>query len=346
MSLAELAACKALIVGCAGLKLSDEEADFFAEQQPYGFILFARNVDTPEQVRTLVTDLRRAVGRMDAPVLIDQEGGRVQRLRGPHWFEASPFGFFGALYGSDPDRAEAALVLTARLIAADLSDLGITVNCTPCLDLSLPETASAIGDRAFAADPAIVARLGAIVADEMAAAGIMPVIKHMPGHGRGSVDSHHELPTVSASLDQLRMTDFMPFMALSHLPWGMTSHIVFDQIDRDHPATQSAIIIDEVIRGAIGFEGLLLTDDLNMNALSGGLPERAERALEAGVDIVLHCSGKLPEMRDIAPMCPMLSTAALARIAVSDDIFSRKTLKYDTAEDQARLSVLLADFKD
>jgi beta-N-acetylhexosaminidase len=342
LSASKLGQCKSLILGCAGLQLSETEKLFFADNQPYGFILFARNVDTPEQVRSLVQQLRIAVGRPDAPVLIDQEGGRVQRLRSPHWFEAKPFGFFGKLYEDKPDVAIAALRLTTRLIASDLLSIGITVDCTPCLDLSLPETAAAIGDRAFSADPAIVAKLGAVVAEEMMLAGLMPVIKHMPGHGRGSVDSHHELPIVDASRDLLNSTDFAAFKPLANLPWGMTSHIVFDQIDPDFPATQSQIIIEEIIRGVIGFEGLLLTDDLNMNALSGNLPERAVRALDAGVDIVLHCSGKMDEMIDIASVCPVLNEISLARIAKGVEALDKESKIPDSVADLAELNELMA----
>lgn len=343
MSVNKLRSCRSLILGCAGLQLSDAEADFYAEQQPYGFILFARNIDTPDQVRNLTQQLRSSVGRPDTPILIDQEGGRVQRLRSPHWFEAKPFGFFGSLYNSDPDVAREALTLTTRLIAADLVSLGVTVDCTPCLDLSLPETAAAIGDRAFASEPAVVAKLGALVAEEMIRAGILPVIKHMPGHGRGTVDSHHELPLVTASRKVLGETDFAPFRALAHLPWGMTSHIVFDQIDPVFPATQSAKVIEDTIRGDIGFDGLLLTDDLNMNALSGTLADRAARALDAGVDIVLHCSGKMPEMQKIAPVCPLLSDNALSRIAATELVFERAPETLDPSADLAHLDALLAE---
>ncbi|MEH6547190.1 MAG: beta-N-acetylhexosaminidase [Sneathiella sp.] len=343
MSANKLCNCKSLILGCAGLQLSDDEVNFYAEHQPYGFILFARNVDTPDQVRRLIQQLRSSVGRPDAPVLIDQEGGRVQRLRSPHWFEAKPFGFFGALYKSDPKLARDVLALTTRLIAADLLSLGVTVDCTPCLDLSLPETAAAIGDRAFASDPAVVTELGALVAEEMIQAGILPVIKHMPGHGRGTVDSHHELPLVTASLGALGETDFAPFKALAHMPWGMTSHIVFDQIDPEYPATQSAKVIEEIIRGEIGFDGLLLTDDLNMNALSGNLADRAARALEAGVDIVLHCSGKILEMQEIAPVCSVLSEKALSRIETGNKIFKHPRQPLDPIADFAKLDVLLAE---
>ncbi len=341
MSAADLLNCRSVIFGCEGTKLSAAEKKFFKAEQPFGFILFARNVETPKQLKKLVKALRTAVGRSDAPVLIDQEGGRVQRLRSPHWFEAKPFGYFGDLYQSEPERAIEALRLTTRLIAADLQDAGITVDCTPCLDLSLPETVDAIGDRAFDGDPQAVARLGAVVAEEMLTSGIIPVIKHMPGHGRATVDSHLTLPHVDAERETLEETDFVPFKALSMLPWGMTSHIVFDAIDADHPATQSPAIIKDVIRGQIGFNGLLLTDDLNMEALSGSLPERATAALEAGVDIVLHCSGVMEEMKEVVAVCPPLTEETLARIARGSRVFEHAPNKMDTAKDLARLNELL-----
>ncbi|MFC4270683.1 beta-N-acetylhexosaminidase [Sneathiella chungangensis] len=342
MSAAELSDCRSVIFGCEGLTLSRAEKKFFKAEQPFGFILFARNVEDPKQLRKLVKALRAAVGRPDAPVLIDQEGGRVQRLRAPHWFEAKPFGFFGGMYESDPDRAIEALRLTTRLIAADLQAAGITVNCTPCLDLRLPETVEAIGDRAFAADPQVVARLGAVVAEEMLTAGIIPVIKHMPGHGRATVDSHHELPHVTAARPDLEQTDFAPFTALSLLPWGMTSHILFDEIDPDHPATLSETVITTIIREGIGFDGLLLTDDLNMKALSGSLAERAGAALAAGVDIVLHCSGVLEEMKDVAAACPPLTEKARARIELGNRVFDQAPATIDVTADRARLDELLA----
>ncbi len=342
MSQSDLTGCRSLILGCLGPVLSASEKAFFAEQQPYGFILFARNMETPDQVRTLVRDLRASVGRDDAPVLIDQEGGRVQRIRSPHWFDARPFGFFGRLYKEDRDRAREALALTSRLIATDLVDLGISVNCTPCLDLRLPETVDAIGDRAFAPDPEVIIELGELVAEEMRGAGVLPVIKHMPGHGRATVDSHHELPRVSVSLEKLKQTDLVPFQALSHLPWGMTSHIVFEQVDPKWPATQSPTVIKDIIRGEIGFDGLLLTDDLNMNALKGSLAMRAERALQAGVDIVLHCSGKMPEMEEVAPVCPPLTDAAIGRIRGGEKFMANPTSLLDRDGDLAQLNDLLA----
>lgn len=340
MSAADLSKCRSVIFGCEGTKLSAAEKKFFKAEQPFGFILFARNVETPKQLRKLVKALRTAVGRPDAPVLIDQEGGRVQRLRGPHWFEAKPFGYFGELYQNNPEKAIETLRLTTRLIAADLQEAGITVDCTPCLDLSLPETVDAIGNRAFAEDPQVVARLGAVVAEEMLTAGIIPVIKHMPGHGRATVDSHHTLPHVETAPETLQETDFLPFKALSVLPWGMTSHIVFEAIDADHPATQSAKIIKDIIRGEIGFNGLLLTDDLNMEALSGSLPERATAALEAGVDIVLHCSGVLAEMQDVAAVCPPLTEETQTRIALGNRVFDHAPDKLDAMADLAQLNKL------
>ncbi len=342
MSAVDLSNCKSVIFGCEGTKLSAAEKKFFKAEQPFGFILFTRNVETPKQLKKLVKSLRSAVGRPDAPVLIDQEGGRVQRLRSPHWFEAKPFGYFGDLYETEPERAIEALRLTTRLINSDLMEAGVTVNCSPCLDLRLPETVDAIGNRAFAGDPEIVARFGAVVVEEMLTAGIIPVIKHMPGHGRATVDSHLALPHVPTPHNVLQETDFAPFKALSMLPWGMTSHIVFDDIDPDQPATQSRAIVEDVIRGEIGFSGLLLTDDLNMEALSGGLAERATAALAAGVDIVLHCSGVLAEMQEVAAVCPLLGEEAQARIDRGNRVFDHPPGKWDRDADQVRLTELLS----
>lgn len=342
MSAGDIKGCKSVIFGVEGTKLTAAEKKFFAKTQPYGFILFARNVEKPGQVKRLIAALRDVTGRPDVPVLIDQEGGRVQRLREPHWFEAKPFAFFGDLYASDPDLASEALRLSSRLIAADLRACGITVNCTPCLDLRLPETVAAIGDRAFSDDPKVISLLGGIVAREFLSLGIMPVIKHMPGHGRATVDSHHELPCVTTSRKDLTDSDFAPFKALSLLPWGMTSHIIFETLDPKFPATQSKTVIDEIIRGEIGFDGLLLTDDLNMEALSGSLAFRAETALTAGVDIVLHCSGKMTEMQNVAVACPPLSPEALARIERSAPVFALGSAPLDPAADHAALDRLLA----
>lgn len=310
----DIKACKAVIFGLEGPELTRKEAAFFACSNPFGFILFARNVDNPAQMRKLTAELRAAVGRQDVPILIDQEGGRVQRLRPPHWREAPAQAAFGSLYEHAPEQAIEALALNARLMAAELHDIGVNVNCTPCLDLKLPATSSVIGDRAFSADPALVARLGRVVADTLLEQGIMPVIKHLPGHGRALVDSHFELPVIRQGVDELAVSDFAPFADLADVPWGMTAHIVFSDLDAAHPVTQSRYMIDEVIRGRLNFAGLLLSDDINMQALSGDVEERASRSLAAGCDVALHCSGELEEMIAVDGSIERLSEEAILRI--------------------------------
>ena len=305
---------KAVILGCEGPGLSDWERAFFGRAQPFGFILFARNCIDPEQIRALVGDLRGAVGR-DAPVLIDQEGGRVARLKPPTWRAAPPAARFGELAARDPGAGEMATRLNARLIAEELRALGITVDCLPLLDLRRPETHTAIGDRAFAADPSLVARLGRAVSDGLLDGGVMPVVKHMPGHGRAVVDSHDELPVVHSDLATLEASDFAPFRALRDAPWGMTAHIVFPAIDPEHPVTTSARAIAEVIRGRIGFGGVLVSDDLSMSALSGSLGERAAAAIEAGCDLALHCNGDPDEMEAVAGAVGPVGAATQERLA-------------------------------
>ncbi|MET1027268.1 MAG: beta-N-acetylhexosaminidase, partial [Dongiaceae bacterium] len=290
----------AVIFGCAGPELGAAERDFFQATQPLGFILFARNVDNPDQVRRLTSDLRASIGRADAPILIDQEGGRVQRLRPPHWRAVLPAGRFGELAELDPVAGQRAVSLNHRLIAAELTGLGITVDCAPLIDLRLPDAHDVIGDRAYGTDPVLVAMLGRAAANALLEGGVMPVIKHLPGHGRVLVDSHHDLPRVAASHAELSSSDFRPFRALNDLPWGMTAHVVYEAIDADLPATLSAKVIAEVIRGEIGFDGLLLTDDLSMKALRGNLSDLAGASLAAGCDIVLHCNGDMKEMRLVA----------------------------------------------
>ena len=298
---------KAVIFGCAGTELTDEERRFFAAADPLGFILFARNCDHPAQVRALTEALRQSVGRADAPVLIDQEGGRVRRLRPPHWRDVPAPGRFGEVYGRDAAAATEAVRINARLIAAELVDLGIDVNCLPVLDLPIDGAHQAIGDRAFSGDPAIATRLGEAALAGLTDQGVTGVIKHMPGQGRARVDSHHELPVVDAGLDDLAAHDLAPFRALSGHAWGMTGHVLYPAVDADLPATLSPRVIATLIRGAIGFDGLLLTDDLNMSALSGALEDRAAAAVAAGCDIALHCSGVLAEMRRVAAKVPGLS---------------------------------------
>ena len=330
----------ATVFGCSGPELEDDERRFFRQSDPVGFILFARNCETPDQVRTLVQDLRDSVGRDDAPVLIDQEGGRVTRLKPPHWRAAPAPGRIGELAKvSVPTAAEAA-GLNARLIAAELSDLGISVNCVPVLDIPQPGTSSVVGDRACGSDVETVVALGRAIANGMLDGGVLPVIKHMPGHGRAFVDSHHELPSVAADIDELEMMDFAPFQALHDLPWGMTGHILFKAIDKTAPATTSAKIVENVIRGHIGFEGVLATDDLSMNALSGSVGERAAAALSAGCDIALHCNGKMDEMIDVANSCRPLSATSMERIARGEKLRGAPK-PLDRASAAARLDELM-----
>ena len=322
----------AAIYGCAGLSLSAAEESFFRAANPLGFILFARNCETPEQVRDLVATLRAAVGRDDAPVLIDQEGGRVARLKPPHWRSAPPASFFGRMATHDPARAHEALRLNTQLIAAELVDLGIDVDCVPLLDLQFPGAHDVIGDRSFGGDPELVAELGGIVCETMLAAGVMPIVKHIPGHGRARVDSHKELPVVGTAKAELEATDFRPFQALADAPWAMTAHVVYSALDPERPATTSPGVIAEVIRGQIGFDGLLVSDDLSMEALQGSLGERARAALAAGCDIALHCNGKPEEMAQVAEALGPLTPEAEGRIAAA-----RARLGPAEAIDQAAL---------
>lgn len=305
---------RALVLGCAGLGLSDGERALFAEADPFGFILFRRNCGAPDQVRALVADLRAAIGRPDAPVLIDQEGGRVARLRPPHWPKFPPARAFGALAERDLAAGLEAAWTNGRLLAHALHDLGITVDCAPVCDVPVEGAHDVIGDRAFARDPDLVARLARATCEGLMAGGVLPVVKHLPGHGRAFADSHAELPVVSAPWEALERTDFAPFRALADMPLGMVAHVVLAALDRDHPASVSPRVIGEVVRGAaIGFDGLLLSDDLSMGALDGTMEERARAVLDAGVDVVLHCNGVLDEMRSLSAAVPPLSDAAMRR---------------------------------
>tara|TARA_R110002072_G_scaffold36053_24_gene106215 strand:- start:3264 stop:4274 length:1011 start_codon:yes stop_codon:yes gene_type:complete len=302
----------AAIFGCAGLRLTAGERDFFRAAAPLGFILFARNIDDPEQVRALIRDLRETVDHQ-ALVLVDQEGGRVQRLRAPHWRELPAARRIGELYERDPQQGRRAAWLHGRLLAADLFPLGFNVDCWPCLDLLLPEGHGVIGDRAFAADPAGVVALGRAGAEGLMAGGVLPVIKHLPGHGRAPVDSHLSLPRVTQSLAVLRDSDFAAFKALSDLALGMTAHVIFTALDPQRPATTSAAVIQQVIRSDIGFDGLLMSDDLSMQALQGDLASRAKASLQAGCDLVLHCNGDAREMDAVMTQVGPLDAAAVRR---------------------------------
>lgn len=298
---------KALITDVAGLSITGEERAFLRAADPWGFILFKRNVGTPDQVRALVESMREAVGRADAPMLIDQEGGRVQRLGPPHWPSYPPGAHYGHLYDRDRGEGLAAARLGARLIASDLAALGITVDCLPIADVPVSEADPVIGNRAYGTSSEKVAAIGAAVADGLMAGGVLPVLKHLPGHGRATADSHHRLPVVGADRQTLESSDFAAFRPLAKLPLGMTAHVVFTAFDPVAPATTSGTMVREVIRGFIGFDGLLMSDDLSMNALSGTLAERARATLAAGCDVVLHCNGTLEERRAVADACPPLS---------------------------------------
>ncbi len=310
---AERAHPAAIVFGCAGEELGRDERALFAEADPLGFILFARNCREPGQVRELVAALRDSVGRRDAPVLIDQEGGRVQRLAPPHWRRRPPWRGFGEMAAAKGiGRAVAAARAAAREIAGELAELGIDVNCLPLLDVPAPGGHAVIGDRAFSSDPAAVAALGRAVCEGLLAGGVVPVVKHIPGHGRAAVDSHRALPVVDASAEALAV-DFAPFRALRDMPWAMTAHVVYTAFDASAPATQSRVVVARAVRGAIGFDGLLISDDLCMDALSGGPAGRARAALAAGCDAVLHCNGELAAMREAMEGVDAMTGRAMAR---------------------------------
>jgi beta-N-acetylhexosaminidase len=306
---------KAFICGCAGPSLSDEERAFFAETRPCGLILFARNCESIPQLRAITSAFRDAVESDKALVLIDQEGGRVQRLRPPQWRQMPPARVYGDLYLYDPEGAREAAFAGARLIAAELRQAGITVNCAPLLDVPEAGSHDVIGDRAFSFDPDVVIYLGRAVIEGTLAGGVLPVVKHVPGHGRAMADSHLSLPRIDASAEELIEVDFRPFMALSHVPLAMTAHVLLTAFDDQRPASTSPIIIGEVIRELIGLTGLVMSDDIGMQALGGPFAERAAAVIAAGCDVALHCSGELAEMREVASAVPRLDGERAERFA-------------------------------
>jgi len=319
----------ACVFSIEGETLSYAEKSLFSASQPFGFILFGRNCKSPEQVQKLTADLRKAVG-WNCPIMIDQEGGRVARLRQPHWPEFKPAKFFGDMIGNAEGRDSLDHDMTA--LAKMLKDLGIDKNCAPVCDVLFPETHQVIGDRAYSSDPEIVAKAAAITAEAFLRAGVTPIIKHLPGHGRATADSHHDLPVVNASLNELIKTDFYPFQKLSSAPfapalWGMVAHIIYTAIDAELPSTLSKTVINDIIRKEIGFDGLLFSDDLDMKALEkyGTIPERANLSLQAGCDIALYCWAKLDVMERLAAELPPLSAKGWNRwerslAAMSDSI--------------------------
>jgi len=327
---------RAICFSCAGERLSAEERALFAACNPLGFILFRRNCVSPDQVRALIGEFRVAVGRDDAPVLIDQEGGRVQRLHPPNWRRYPAPAALAAL-----PEAEAAVRLGARLIADDLAQLGVTVDAIPVLDLPVAGADGVIGDRAYGSDPTRVARLGQAAIDGLMAGGVLPIMKHIPGHGRARVDSHKALPVVDESAAVLSAADFAPFRALAGTPWAMTAHVVYGAIDPSRPATLSPTVIHDVIRGEIGFDGLLVSDDIGMGALSGGIGDRVSGALDAGCDMVLHCSGILPEMEEAAAAARPLSKAAVARLARGEARRLAARREFDRGAAEARFDRLV-----
>ncbi len=326
----------AAILGCSGPILTPEERTFFRRVKPWGFILFKRNVETPDQVRTLVAALRDTVGRADAPVLIDQEGGRVQRLGPPHWGLYPPGRAFGTLAGNDPLVRREVTRLGARLMAHDLAALGVNVDCVPVLDVPDPAGHEIIGDRAYGQTPEEVATLGRAAAEGLIAGGVLPVIKHIPGHGRAMSDSHLELPVVDASFEDLDARDFAPFRVLSDMPMAMTAHVIYSTLDRKRPATTSKKVMGRVVRGAIGFDGLVMSDDLSMKALSGDFAERAEMSRAAGCDVVLHCNGSMAEMKAVVKGAGELKGRAAVRARAALARLARAPEPFDAAEARAR----------
>jgi beta-N-acetylhexosaminidase len=331
-----MASISAAILGCAGTTLTAEEAAFFRDVKPWGFILFKRNIADPNQVRALTAALRETVGRPDAPILIDQEGGRVARLGEPHWKKYPPGRAYGELVANDPLVAREITRLGARLIAHDLRELGINVDCVPVLDVPDPQGHEIIGDRAYGDTPEQVATLGRAAAEGLLAGGVLPIIKHIPGHGRAMSDSHLELPVVKAKLAELDARDFAPFRVLSDMPMAMTAHVVYTAIDRSRPATTSRKAIKKIIRESIGFDGLLMSDDLSMKALSGDFKQRAKDSLAAGCDVVLHCNGDMAEMKAVMSGVGKLSREARRRVQAVMGRLVKVPEPLDVAEARAR----------
>lgn len=326
----------AAILGCRGLVLSAEEVAFFRDVRPWGFILFKRNVESPDQVRALTEALRETIGRPDAPILIDQEGGRVARLGPPHWRRYPPGRAYGDLPANDLLHRREITRLGGRLLACDLAALGINVDCVPVLDVPVPGSHDIIGDRAYGATPEVVAALGRAACEGLIAGGVLPVIKHIPGHGRAMADSHLDLPVVDASYPELDGRDFAPFRVLSDMPMAMSAHVIYTAIDRKRPGTTSRKVLRKVVREAIGFDGLLMTDDLSMKALSGDFTTRARDSLSAGCDVVLHCNGDMAEMQAVVAGTRLLAGRSGQRAKAALGRIARTPEPFDVEEGRAR----------
>ena len=329
---------KSFICGLAGPTLLPAERDALASMRPCGIILFARNCKSPDQVTRLIADARRAIDAEHSFVLIDQEGGRVQRMRPPHWRALPSARALGRFYEADPEHGREAARAVARLMGRELRDHGISVDCAPVLDLPVEGAHDIIGDRAYGDTVETISLLGREVAEGLMEGGVLPVIKHIPGHGRAGADSHHDLPVVDTDIETLRETDYRPFIALRDLPMAMSAHVLFTALDAARPATLSPVIIGEVIRGEFGYDGLVMTDDLSMKALQGPLEDRAGGAFAAGIDVVLHCNGELDEMLAVAEAAPALAGPSLARFERA-----QQCLKPPQAFDVARAEALLAE---
>ena len=332
---------RALIIGVSGTELTAQEVSFLKAFDPWGLILFKRNIEHPQQVKALTEAFRKAVGRPDAPVLVDQEGGRVQRLTKPHWPLYPTGETFGRIGRIDPESAQKAVYLGAYLIGIDLISVGISVDCLPVLDIPVIGAHDVIGDRAYGRDAETVSILGRAAAEGLMASGVIPIMKHIPGHGRAGVDSHLDLPIVEAPLSELE-TDFIPFKANADLPMAMTAHVVYEAIDPQNPATTSKTVIDTIIRGKIGFDGLLMGDDVSMQALKGPIADRATASLAAGCDVVLHCNGHFDEMQDLAAVVPELTGKALQRAEKALLSAQKSYPQRDLVDARAEFASLLA----
>lgn len=336
--------CQAALYGLSGSEMTADEIKFIQKYKPWGFILFSRNIAHRAQLRALTDNLRQITGRENLPILIDQEGGTVARLRPPHARLHPAAAVYGQIYEHDKPRALKAARLGGYLIGQELAALGLSVNCMPCLDVARDETSTVIGTRAYSDNPDTVGKLGRAVADGLMQAGILPVMKHLPGHGRGAVDSHLALPEVDAGADELAASDYVPFKACNDLPLGMTGHLTYTALDGAHVSTQSAIVI-KAIRQDIGFDGLLMGDDISMHALTGALDARALLTLEAGCDLVLHCNGDFAEMQMLADALPKLSGKALERAHRVEAILSNRAVgEMEIADAQENWGKLLTDY--